>query len=91
MSHAQSLASIKVKVVPFRALVRRQGASASSGATAGRVDTHGCSLSKGLILDVGPPLGVRLRVGARPQIAQTDSCQSTEPLGAFRCATPMYL
>ena len=31
---------------------------------AGRVDTHGCLLSDGgLILDVGPPLGVRLRVG----------------------------
>ena len=31
---------------------------------AGRVDTHGCLLSdEGLILDVGPPLGVRLRVG----------------------------
>ena len=31
---------------------------------AGRVDTHGCLLSDGgLILDVGPPLDVRLRVG----------------------------
>ena len=41
-----------------------------------------------LILDVGPPLGVRLRVGAAPpQIARMGQWKSTGPLGVFQSAT----